>query len=1010
MEERTVTIDGGATRLANPGVDLSEQPAGAYLRRGRGARWYLGVALATTTFTLLAPGCAEDRVYPVEPRSPNAEALNSPAAVRAASRSNPNLAVATDPHLESGTLDNGVTYYILRLPEPTRETAVWLGVNAGAVNETETQLGYAHFVEHMAFNGTKHFPGNAMWQFMQRAGMSMGNDINAVTGPDTTQYHFMVPQGNPALFTTALQALRDIAGDVSFDQAEVDRERGVIREEMRLKPSYGELVAGPEYQALVHGSAYADRPTIGTAKTIERATSASLKAFYDAWYRPEHVAVVIVGDERLGDVASEIRALFGDLANRVPAQPSVTARSLAKLEERTFVFESNTAPQASLRLFGIDRRPRHGARTDAKPIHVANICDLLLQQRLADVSETQGAPLTKATVRSVSANRHLDAPKLEVELKRGHTMAGVRRTIRELERIRRHGYLDSELLAAAQRYYVTRMRSGVRWAHAEPETRAREMLRNFFEAEPVTGPAAEEKEVADMFEQLTAKDLEPCQSRHTDLSIVSLTVPSWEQAQTPNDVKQAVTQERAAEASLVKPWQAQDSALRRFRALKLGDLQPGHITATEVDAATGAEVWSLSNGVRVIVKPTLFEREMIRIEARQHVGVHDLVDIDTVNARAAVRLVPNADLRLPNGVRLNNVIETEQSEMRLGVEAHSNWLWLTTHQRALDVALKALHLRLNTRSFTATTKLNQTALRQIFSPSSPDANLRQAIGRVAATRDPLVAPLTDVDATHIDVAALASAWEQWYGNADGLTVTIVGEFDPGKLRPLVETFLGSLPSQPRREVSPKSGAKGTKATASQSAPLTAATQTALEVITAKTPRSTLWLSFDAPGSATDAARHDALILETVLELRLFETLREDLGKVYSVNVTAWPPRESPLTEVRVNLAAAPASVPELERQIHAQLAALAQTGPSPDELLRAGETLKRRFEDARHSNVALVELLVDKYFYENDAAARWDAQALEQRLNKANVQQLAAALIAGGDYRKVVMNPDRVVE
>lgn len=975
--------------LTNAGLEQRNGTVDAS-RAGLAVAWVFGLALLTTS-------CFEDRVYPVESRSPEVETA-APSETFTKRGSNPNLAVATDPNLEAGTLDNGLTYYVLRLPEQRRETAVWLGVNAGAVNETETQLGYAHFVEHMAFNGTKHFPGHAMWQFMQRAGMSMGNDINAVTSPDTTQFQFMVPSDNPTLFAGALQAVRDIAGNVTFDPTEVTRESAVIREELRLKPGYGESVLGPEYRALVHGTVYADRPVIGTAKSIERATSASLKGFYDAWYRPERMAVVIVGDERLGNVVTQIRKLFADIPDAGGKIPSSTRATDVEISERAFVSESNAAAQASLRMFAVDPRPRHGARVESKSIHVANMCDMLLQQRLTDVSETEGSPIVKATVTSVRVNRDLDALKLEVELKRRHTVAGLRRTVRELERVRRHGYLDSELLATAQRYYITRMRSGVRWAHAAPEARARELLRNFFEGEPVTGPAAEEREVATMFEQLRASDLEPCQLRHLDMSIVSMTVPSWEQAQTPADVRSAIEQEHAAEASLVRPWRAQDSALTKFREYATPKTPPGRIVATEVDAVTGADVWTLSNGVRVITKPTLLERETVHIEVRQNVGLHELVDIDPVDARAAARIVPNAELRLPNRVRLNSVLDAERSEIRLGVDAHSNWLWMTTHQRALDVALEAIHLRLSTRTFNEGTRLAQSVLKQVFAASNPEAKMRQAIARVSAVRDPLLAPLAEEDVAKLNAEAMGSAWEQWYSNADGLTVTVVGEFDPVTLRPLVETYLGSLPSRPRR--TPLTTA----------APAPAATRSASEVVTANTPRGNLWLSFDAPASANESTRHDALIVETLLELRLFEILREELGQVYTVHVSASPHRESPVLELRVSLSAAPDNIPELKKHIFAQLTALANVGPTSDELLRAGETVKRRLEQSKYENAALSEWLVDHHFYGRDTSKRWDAAAVTERLTSTNVKNLAATLLAGGDYREVVMNPDRVTD
>ena len=239
--------------------------------------------------------------------------------------------VPVDPLITVGTLPNGLRYYIRANRQPQARAELRLAVNAGSVLEDEDQRGLAHFVEHMSFNGTLHFPRSAVIDFMQGLGMRFGAHVNANTSFDETVYELQIPTENPAVIDRSLLVLEDWARNVSFDPVEIDKERGVILEEWRLGLGAGERIQDAQFPLLLKGSRYAERLPIGKPDIIQNVNHDRLKQFYSDWYRPDLMAVIAVGDFDKSTIEAEIRSHFGSIpaasspkprpAYAVPDQP-----------------------------------------------------------------------------------------------------------------------------------------------------------------------------------------------------------------------------------------------------------------------------------------------------------------------------------------------------------------------------------------------------------------------------------------------------------------------------------------------------------------------------------------------------------------------------------------------------------------------------------------------------------------------------------------------------------------
>ncbi|MBC7913231.1 MAG: insulinase family protein, partial [Pyrinomonadaceae bacterium] len=226
-----------------------------------------------------------------------------------------------DPAIRTGKLTNGFTYYIRKNIEPKNRAQLYLAVKVGSILENEDQRGLAHFMEHMGFNGTKNFPKNELVNYLQKAGVRFGADLNAYTSFDETVYMLPIPTDDPELFKNGMQILRDWAQDASLDPTELEKERGVVLEEKRLGKGAQERMQNKYLPVIFNNSRYSNRLPIGTEEVLSGFKAETIKQFYQDWYRPDLQALIVVGDIDVNQVEQMIKAKFSDLKNPVNARP-----------------------------------------------------------------------------------------------------------------------------------------------------------------------------------------------------------------------------------------------------------------------------------------------------------------------------------------------------------------------------------------------------------------------------------------------------------------------------------------------------------------------------------------------------------------------------------------------------------------------------------------------------------------------------------------------------------------
>ncbi len=563
-----------------------------------------------------------------------AAAPGQPAAAAGAAAGAPTEApLPIDPKTRMRTLPNGLRYYLRRHQEPRQRAALRLAVNAGSVLETENERGLAHFVEHMAFNGTRLFKKQEMVDFMEKVGMRFGQHANASTSFDETIYTFDVPTDDPAVLEKGLLILQQIAADVSFDLEEVDRERKVLVEEWRIGRGAGLRMLEKILPVLFQGSRYAERLPIGKKQILEGATAQDLKQFYQRWYRPDLMAVTVVGDFDVDKVEQALTKLFGPKPRQQgPERPLYPVPD----HQQTLVVEAKDKEMPSTSVGLYYKLPRRGTLTkaDYRRYVVEAIYHGMMNGRLDELTRAADPPFLGAGSATQPLVRVKDVFMQLAATKQDGVVRGLEALTREVERVDRHGFTPGEL-DRAKTDLVRGLEQIVREQDKTPSGRyADEMVRHFLRQEAMPGIDAELALTKEFMPGVALPEMNRLASEWITERNRVIVVQGPEAAPVPPPGELLSLFERVQREN-IGPY-----VDKVAEGPLLGSLPGGKpVKRTRELKEIGVNEWQLGNGVRVVLKPTDFKNDEILMTARSP-GGHSLVsDKDYPSALYAADLV-----------------------------------------------------------------------------------------------------------------------------------------------------------------------------------------------------------------------------------------------------------------------------------------------------------------------------------------------------------------------------------
>jgi zinc protease len=944
------------------------------------------VSRAIALLMLLSCACARTTApgwSPPAPRPPGDRASAEP----------PDLPAPMNPAVRTGKLANGLTYYVLPHARSERRAALRLVVRAGSMQEDDDQGGFAHFVEHVAFSGTARFPKGEILGYLERVGMAMGADFNAHTNFDDTTYELTVPTDDRAVVLKGIDILRDVAGDATFDPAEVERERRAVLEEDRVRHNAAGRIGEREMQAYYAGSRYASRWVIGHPDVNRAAKRADLVRFYKDWYRPDLMAVVAVGDVDPDAMEAEIRSRFASLVNptierlrrqdTVPRSPDLRI-SITPDPETGFTVLSIADR--------IDQRPEV-TQGDFRRRRVAELFYQMQRFRLSELCGEKSSPMVSAWVGLDRLNRTADAILWTVRVKEGRLPDAIRQLAREVARTERYGFQHSELVRA-RAILLAGWERGAREHDKSPlATRADEIIRNFLVDEAMPGPEVEMAWIRDTLPVITLAEIDSFIKswRGDEGRILAVSAPSNALPVNEAVVRRLVDEGRASPAGpwVDNPW-----------AGNLIDVppQPGAIVSAKHDDATDVTVWTLANGIRVLVKPTTFRNDQVVFRGWKTGGTSLLSDADFVHARFASAFMNDSGVGDIHPYRLNRVLAGKDVDVAMNIAARFETVSGHARTQDLETMLQLLYLRLTRprRDEGAFAIWKARAIEyQRHRRDTPEQRHADEIDLAVFGNHPREQPITTSDITAVDLDRAFAIWKERLADLAGLTLVFVGNVDLPRLMPLVETYIGSLPVKGKPQQWKDPGINYPSGAVEK------------VVKAGRDPKALMWIgSHVATPWSLDAWR-DAGILQMILSIRLRETLRENEGGTYHVSAHVGFTREP--TErgfLNVSFTCAPERADQLRGVVFTELAAIARDGIGDEYLAKVSEQLRRGHESDVRNNGWWLDQLVDATYLGYDFTDATDLAARVKRVTSANVRATAGRLFDGKRYVVVVLRPE----
>ena len=851
--------------------------------------------------------------------------------------------VPVDPLITVGTLPNGLRYYIRENRQPQGRAELRLAVNVGSVLEDDDQLGLAHFVEHMSFNGTRHFPKQDIGTFMQSLGMRFGAHVNAHTSFDETVYELQIPTGDAAVVDRSLLILEDFARDVSFDPVEIDKERGVVLEEWRLGLGASERIRNAQLPLLLAGSRYAERNPIGSPDVIQNVSYDRVRQFYADWYRPDLMAVVAVGDFDKSTMEARIRSHFRSI--QAPSSPK--PRPLYAVPDQPgTVYSVITDPEVT------NTRISLSSKMAARPFvtvgnyrryMVERLFGDMLSARLQEIAQAPGAPFLAAGTGRGLFVRTEEVTTLDALVVTGGVERGLAALFTEIDRVARFGFTSTELEREKLNLQRGLQGSVIEKDKSPSGPLADEFVRNFIKAEPIPGIVYEFGLNQRFLPEITlaevnslASDWMPDRNR-----LVAIIAPERERASLPSEATMAAVIEMAEGAA---PTAYVDTVSTQPLLARLPSA--GAIATISTNEALGITEWRLSNGALVVLKPTTFREDEILFRAVSPGGTSLASDEDFIAADTAATVIAQGGLGEHRLVDLEKVLAGTTAFVRANIGETEEGLVGSASRNDLETMFQLVYLR-----FTApradpvafgvlTERLKVTlASRAVM----PDTVFDEALGAALSQNHVRAQPLTLASLNRMNLDASLAFYRDRFADASDFTFVFVGSFDLATLKPLVERYLASLPALHRNESPQDVGMVFPAGVVDE------------EVRSGIEPVSRVSIVFGGAFENDEMHRIVARTMAESLAGNLQRTLREDLGGTYGVSVapsfTKRPREEYRLT---ISFACDPARTESLTRAAFQVIDQFKRNGPSAGQILDARTALIRDFEINSQRNAYLL--------------------------------------------------------
>lgn len=912
---------------------------------------------------------------------------------------NTSQVMPVDPMVKIGRLANGLTYYIRHNKLPEKRVEMRLVVNAGSVLEDEDQLGLAHFMEHMNFNGTKRFPKNELVNYLQSIGVTFGADLNAYTSFDETVYILPVPTDKPELIQKGLEILEDWAHNALLDSIEIEKERGVVIEEWRLSRGADERMLKQNLPVQYKGSRYADRLPVGTKASLDNFSHSSLRRFYKDWYRPDMQAIVVVGDVDIKDMEQKIIQVFGD----IPAPDAPRKRETYNVPDHTetlsVVAKDKETAFPSVTLFFKKEPQPENTIGDYTNYMNRRLFTGMLNSRLRELTLSANPPFVGAiSFYGNSYARTKDAFQINANTSDTGMAQSLFAMMQEGRRVLKYGFTQSEFELQKKQ-----LKSGYDRIFNEREKEesykyADEYANNFLINEPIPGIEWEYDFVRQYLNVVKLEDINKLAAQWITKEnlVVTMNAPDKSDVKIPSkeEIDKII---ETVEVAKIEPYKEKILASRLMDAKKL---KPGKIISSKNNDATGITTIKLSNGATVILKQTNFKNDEIVFRAFSK-GGHSLVkDADYYSGTYAAQIVSQSGVGNFNAVDLGNMLKGKNTFLSPYISLYSEGLNGSTIPKETETLLQLINLYFkNPRKDTAAFSSFKIRQQQLYSnlSSNPQIYFSGEFQKLMTKNHPRgggIPKSEDLEKVNLDKSF--QIYKERFANAGDFTFFFVGSFNEDSLKHLLEKYIGSLPSFPKKEAFKDLGIR----------PPTGMVKK--EINKGSDPKSLVAMVFNTPAAYSTKDAFTLSSLGELMNIKLIEQLREEKGEVYGVSAYSIFNRiPVSIASFTVTFPCSPDNVDTLSKSVLEELKKIITNGVSTEDLEKIKEQQKRKLEVETKQNKFWMDNIYNAFFYGTDPAEILNKQKLTDGLTSKMIQDVAKKYINLNSYIIATLKPEK---
>lgn len=905
-----------------------------------------------------------------------------------------------DPNVKIGKLSNGLTYYIRKNVKPEKKAELRLAVNAGSILEDDDQQGLAHFTEHMAFNGSKNFKKNDLVSFLQSIGVEFGADLNAYTGFDETVYILPIPTDKKENLEKGFQILEDWASTIEFDHTEIDKERGVVLEESRLGKGAEDRMFRVVYPKMFAGSKYAERLPIGKEDILKNFKYDAIKRFYKDWYRPDMMAVAVVGDIDPVEIEKMIKTHFEKLKNPATPRPRVIAEvPMRQTSEGIVVTDPEATNHVIELLYTYKKSKEEVTINDYREYLVRTLFTSMLSQRMQELTQKAEPPFIFGATFIGGYARGYEAFQSYGVVAQSGVEATVLALVQENERARKFGFTPAELDRVKKMLLKNIERSYNERDKTESSRYVDEYVRNFLEKEPIPGIENEFNYYNEFLQGISLEDVNQYAAKTippaSDSKLVILTGPEKADFKIPSNEELLAIAERAGKTE-VSAYEEKAVAT----ALMEKTPTAGKITNEKQNKALGTTELTLSNNVRVILKPTDFKNDQVVLTASRFGGQYLYNEKERASAEFASTIITQLGIDQFSPVDLRKVLAGKNASVVPRIGTISESMNGQCSANDVETMFQLVHLyftkpRQDNDLFKSYISKQQALYQNLT--ADPQYAFQDSIISILYKKHPWAPRIPRPETfAQIDEKRVLAIYKERFGNASGFTFVLVGAFDIEKIKPFIATYLASLPSSGKGSSFKDAGVRPVKGVVKK------------EVKKGTEPKSFIRMFWNGEAPYSDAEQFKLQAMTEVINIKLIETLREDLSGIYGGGMSG-SLNKNPYNNysIAVSLPCGPENVDKLIEATLAEIEKIKTSGPREEDLNKVKETWKQQYEVNIKDNSFWAQQLLRSVELGTNADDVMSYTKRVATLTTKDIKETANRYLDMKNFVQIVLNPEK---